>query len=94
MEAMDVSEQAMLVECNVPMKGNEAFIQGFTRDRNPYPNGSIEYFTWDGTWLVFGRELLRQRKCLEHIPINMLPYMLDAYALGLSHWQHGVKLNK
>lgn len=70
----------------VPEKGSEAFIQGFPRSSNPYSKGSIEHFAWDGAWFVYGREVLRQRKCLDHIPVNMIPYMLDAYALGLSHW--------
>lgn len=70
----------------VPLKGNAAFIQGFARDSNPYAVGTVEYFAWDGAWLVYGREVLKERKCLDHIPINMIEHMLDAYSLGLSHW--------
>ena len=71
----------------VPEKGNEAFIQGFARDSNPNPKGSVEYYAWDGAWFVYGREVLKGRKCLDHIPINMIEHMLDAYALGMSHWR-------
>lgn len=72
----------------VPSKGQDAFIQGYSRDSNPYPKGSVEYFAWDSSWFVFGREVLRERKSLNHIPINEIEIMLDAYAMGLSHWRH------